>query len=54
LVLLLIGAVMVGLPVWSFVSDKANQQESTYRACMETFKSATVCSSLIRGPDADD
>jgi hypothetical protein len=53
-VTLLIIAIMVGLTLWSFVSDKANDQESIYRACIESGRSANLCSALIRGPDADD
>jgi hypothetical protein len=51
---LLIIAMMVGLTLWSFVSDKANRRESIYRACIESGRSANLCSALIRGPDADD
>ena len=51
---LLIIAIMVGLTLWSFVSDKGKEQESIYRACIEGGRSANLCSALIRGPDADD
>src|SRR5882724_6435073 len=43
-VTLLIIAIMVGLTLWSFVSDKANDQESIYRACIESGRSANLCS----------
>ena len=46
---LLIGAIIVGLTLWSFATDNANSQESAYRGCVDSGRSASLCSALILG-----
>jgi hypothetical protein len=43
------GAAIVGLALWSFVSDRANAQISLYRSCVDSDKSEGVCTALICG-----
>ena len=45
---LLIGAIIVGLTLWSFATDNANSQESAYRG-VDSGRSAGLCSALILG-----
>jgi len=50
-VTLLIIAIMVGLTLWSFVSDRAHDQESIYRACIMRFRPIlmTTMAALLGG-----